>query len=89
MGVVCSATAMTMRVHYQSSHLSTCPDLPLHPSQPTELNETLWKDEGCISERVVQAWDILIIMFGGCGCSGRGLFGCTGSKLLLTALSMA
>ena len=82
MGVVSSATAMTV----------ACPDLPPHPSQPTELvfpQETLWKDEGCISflsEHVVQAslaWDIPIIklMFG-----GRGLFGRTGSKLLPTAL---
>ena len=78
MGVVSSATAKTV----------ACPDLPLHPSQPTELvfpQETLWKDEGCISflsEHVVQvslAWDIPIIklMFG-----GRGLFGRTGSKLI-------
>ena len=127
MGVVFSATAMTMRVRSRSV---ACPDLPPHPSQPTELVfpkssfQSMWFESSL-------AWDIpiigasaakphmddyicdfyyrtyfffssacavqltslrlaptMFIMFSGCGCSGRGLFVRTGSKLLPTALSL-
>ena len=57
MGVVFSATAMTMRVRSRSV---ACPDLPPHPSQPTELVfpkssfQSMWFESSL-------AWDIRII----------------------------